>query len=79
VEFVAVNVPVSNNKLVATEKQCTGKSNCTRADRDAATAEYQVRNACNIAWLTDSFDKARTSHQAGMLIDIQADSCFPVE
>lgn len=79
VEFVALNVPGSNNNLVATDKQCFNKSNRTQTDCDAATAEYQARNTQNVAWLKESFEKARTHHYAGILIVIQADVYFPVE
>ena len=79
VEFVALNVIGSNNNLVATDKQCYNKSNRTAADCAAATAEYQARNAMNIAWLKDSFAKARAHHYAGILIAIQADVYAPVE
>ena len=79
VEFVALNVPGSNNNLVATESQCTKKSNRTQYDCDLATAEYEARNAQDIAWLTDAFDEARNNHYAGILIAIQADVFFPFE
>ena len=79
VEFVALNVIGSNNNLVATEKQCTKKSNRTQADCDAATAEYEARNVKNIEWLKDSFAKARANHYAGILIAIQADVYAPIE
>jgi hypothetical protein len=79
VEFVAVHIPGSNNNLVATEKQCTNKSNRTQADCDAATAEYEARNVMNIAWLKEAFAEARSNHYAGVLIDIQADIYFPFE
>lgn len=79
VEFVALNVIGSNNNLVATDKQCTKKSNRTAADCAAATAEYQARNVKNIEWLKDSFAKARANHYAGILIAIQADVFKGVE
>ena len=79
VEFVALHIPGSNNNLVATEKQCTKKSNRTQDDCAAASAEYQARNGQNIAWLKDSFAKARENHYAGVLIAIQADVFFPFE
>ena len=79
VEFVALNVPGSNNNLVATDSQCTKKSNRTQTDCDAATAEYQARNTRDIAWLQESFAKAREHHYAGIAIVIQADVYFPVE
>jgi hypothetical protein len=87
VEFVALHMPGSNNNLVATEKQCTNKTG--RAGRvwnngpvgecAAATQEYQARNNQNIAWLRDSFARARDNHLAGILIAIQADIFFPFE
>jgi hypothetical protein len=79
VEFVALNVPGSNNNLVVTDKHCFNKSNRTQADCDAATAEYRARNEQDIAWLRDSFEKARKNHYAGILFVIQADMYFPVE
>ena len=79
VAFVALHIPGSNNNLVATESQCTKKSLRTPADCAAATAEYVARNEMNIAWLKESFAKARTQHNAGILIAIQADIFFPFE
>jgi len=79
IEFVALHIPGSNNNLVATESQCTKKSLRTPADCAAATAEYVARNEMNIAWLKESFAKARIHHNAGILIAIQADIFFPFE
>lgn len=79
VEFVALNVIGSNNNLVATEKQCTKKSNRTAADCAAATAEYRARNAADIQWLKESFAEARAHHYAGVAIVIQADIYAPFE
>lgn len=79
VEFVALHIPGSNNNLVATESQCTNKSDRTQADCDAATAEYQARNLQNIAWVNDAFAKARAHHLAGIVLVIQADVFFPFE
>ncbi len=79
VEFVALHIPGSNNNLVVTDKQCYKKSNRTQQDCNAATAEYQSRNAMNIAWLKDSFAMAHKNHYAGILIAIQADIFFPFE
>jgi hypothetical protein len=77
VEFVAMNVIGSNNNFVATESQCTKKSNRTQADCDAATAEYEQRNIANVVWLQESFDEARARHLAGIAILIQADIYAP--
>ena len=79
VEFVAINVIGSNNNLVATESQCTKKSNRTAADCAAATAEYEARNVANVAWLQEAFAEARAKHYAGIAILIQADIYAPFE
>ncbi len=79
VEFVALHIPGSNNNLVATTKQCTSKSNRTQADCDAATAEYQARNAKNLEWMEAAFAEAKVNHYAGIAIAIQADIYFPIE
>jgi hypothetical protein len=79
VEFVALDIPGSNNNLVATDSQCTKKSNRTQANCDAATAEYQARNVQYIAWLKEVFAEVRDNHYAGVAIVIQADVFFPFE
>ena len=87
VEFVALHIPGSNNNLVATESECTKKTgrpgrvwdNGPQDECAAATAEYQARNVQNIAWLKESFAKARANNDAGILIVIQADIFFPFE
>ena len=40
VEFVALHIPGSNNNFVASEKQCTKKSDRSETDCAAATASY---------------------------------------
>ena len=90
VEFVALHIPGSNNNLVASEKECTKKSNRGAWDSAtnapvpgtacaAASAEYAARNAKNLEWLHDAFAEARNNHYAGVLIAIQADIFFPFE
>lgn len=79
VEFVALHVPGSNNNLVVTDNQCYKKSNRTWDDCNAASEEYRLRNAQNVAWLRDSFRKARDNGYAGVLVVIQADVYFPFE
>lgn len=87
VEFVALHIPGSNNNLVATKKQCTKKTGRpgrvwdggAKEECAAASAEYKARNAQNIAWLKESFAKARAKESAGVLIAIQADIFFPFE
>lgn len=79
VEFVALHIPGSNNNLVATDKQCTKKSDRTASDCAAATAEYQARNIRNLDWLRKAFQSARENHYAGIVVVIQADVYFPFE
>lgn len=90
VEFVALHIPGSNNNLIASEKQCIKKTgrpgrvwdavnNLPLDECAAASAEYLARNSQNIAWLKDSFAKARANNNAGILIAIQADIFFPFE
>jgi len=90
VEFVALHIPGSNNNFVSSEKACTKKTgragrawdsvnNVPLDECAAATAEYQARNAQNVAWLRDSFARARANGDAGILIAIQADVFFPFE
>lgn len=79
IEFVALHIPGSNNNLVASDSQCFKKSERTQADCDAATAEYLARNEQNIAWLKESFAKAKAHHDRGVVIGIQADIYFPFE
>ncbi|MGB7754848.1 MAG: hypothetical protein WBL23_02140 [Salinisphaera sp.] len=79
VEFVALDVPGSNNNLVATAHECHKKSNRTQAACDAATQEYRARNKADIAWLKSSFARARKNHYAGIAIVIQADIYAPFD
>jgi hypothetical protein len=81
VEFVAVHIPGSNNNFVATEKQCTSKSDRGNIPGacEAATAEYRARNEQNLVWLKESFAEARDRRYAGIVIAIQADMYFPFE
>ena len=79
VEFVALHVVGSNNNLVVTPDQCNKKSSRTPEACEVATAEYKERNAYNIAWLKDSFAKAKEDNNAGIAIVIQADIYFPFE
>ena len=79
VQYVALHVVGSNNNFVVTGDQCTKKSNRTQADCDAATAEYQARNAATVAWLREAFAEARTHDYAGVVLVIQADVYAPFE
>jgi len=79
VMFVALNVVGSNNNFVATEEQCINKSYRTQADCDAATAEFRARNKKNLAWLHNSFRRAKNHNRAGVVIVIQADMYAPFD
>jgi hypothetical protein len=84
VEFVELHIPGSNNNLVSSESLCTKKTGRDGRTWDSindvptgecayATAEYQARNAANLAWLRESFAEARANNYAGIVIVIQAD------
>jgi hypothetical protein len=76
VMFVGLNVPGSNNNVVMTASECTTKSARKAAQCDAANAEYLERDAANIAWLEESFAKARASKVEGVVVVVQADPGF---
>ncbi len=77
--FVALNVVGSNNNLVATPEQCRKYSKRTRADCNAASAEFRERSARNRQWLSQAFARARQEGLAGIAVVIQADIYFPYE
>ncbi|MEY2690340.1 MAG: hypothetical protein RL375_4540, partial [Pseudomonadota bacterium] len=74
--FVGLNVPGSNNNVVLGTKECSNKSVRKQAQCDAANAEYLDRDAANIAWLTQSFQKAREEKARGVVIVFQGDPGF---
>lgn len=76
VVFVGLNIPGSNNNKVATGACISAKSARTQADCDADNAEYTDRNAHNLAWLSESFQLAKQSEAAGIMVVIQADPGF---
>ncbi|NJL56243.1 hypothetical protein HC928_14500 [bacterium] len=59
--FVGLHVVGSNNNL--------GRS-------PEADAEYEERNAANLAWLKESFALAKTNNYPGIMVIIQADPFF---
>ncbi len=77
--FVSLSIPGSNNNLVVTRKQCSTESERTSDDCEAASNEYEGRNAANLEWLTTAFEEARTNHYQGLVVVIQADIFFPFE
>lgn len=74
--FTGLNVPGSNNNVIASTKECSHKSARTPAQCDAANAEYLERDAANIEWLKASFRQAREQRLRGVVIVIQADPGF---
>jgi hypothetical protein len=75
VVFLGLNIPGSNNNKVSTD--ClSSKSVRTQADCDADNAEYQARDAANIAWLHESFAIAKAHGKRGLMVVIQADMGF---
>jgi hypothetical protein len=76
VVFVGLNVPGSNNNLVKAGECLSSKSVRTQVECDADSAEYLARDAANIAFLRESFVKARAARAAGLMVVIQADPGF---
>jgi len=76
VMFLGLNVPGSNNNLVKPGECLDSKSARTRKDCDAANAEYVARDLANIAFLRESFAKARAQRAPGVMVVIQADPGF---
>jgi len=78
VMFVTLNVPGSNNNRVLDEKDCSNKSARTGVQCAADNAEYKERDAANIAWMHEAFEKAKTEKDAGIMIVLQADLGFDI-
>ncbi len=76
--FVGLNIPGSNNNKVNDDAACTKKSERTAEQCAADNAEYAERDAANIAWLKESFDKARANGDKGVMIVFQGDPGFDV-
>lgn len=76
--FVGLNVPGSNNNKVNDDKACTKKSARTPEQCSADNAEYAERDAANIAWMKDSFAKARSNGDKGVMIVVQGDVGFDI-
>jgi hypothetical protein len=76
VVFVGLNIPGSNNNKVLGEKDCTKKS-ARKADQCAAdNAEYEERDAANIAWMKEAIAKAKALKAPGVVLTFQADLGF---
>lgn len=76
VVFVGLNVPGSNNNVILNAKECTNKSVRTQAQCDESNAEYLERDAANIAWMEESFRKAKEAGARGVVLVLQADVGF---
>lgn len=74
--FVGVNMPGSNNNFVKDEKDCTKKSERTKAQCEADNNEYMERDTANLAWLKESFAMARDKKAKGIVVTFQADPGF---
>ncbi len=74
--FVGLNVPGSNNNKVNSDAQCTNRSDRSLSDCTTDNAEYAARDAANIAFLHESFNKAKSKRAVGIMVIIQADPNF---
>jgi hypothetical protein len=74
--FVGLNMPGSNNNKVSSDAECKNKSVRTLADCAADNAEYAARDAANIEFVKESFQKAKNRNARGLVITIQADPSF---
>jgi len=76
VVFVGLNIPGSNNNKVNANECISNKSVRTQADCDADNVEYKARDAANIEFVKESFQKAKDINARGLVITIQADPSF---
>ncbi len=76
VVFVTLNVPGSNNNKVNAGACVNAKSVRTQVECDADNAEYIARDAKNIEFMKESFQVAKGSAAAGVMIVIQGDPVF---
>jgi hypothetical protein len=76
VMFVGLNVPGSNNNKVSSDECISSKSVRTLDDCKDDTAEYLARDAANISYLKESFQRAKTKEAKGLMVFIQADPGF---
>lgn len=76
IRFVGINMPGSNNNLVISAMECSNKSARKAAQCDAGNAEYLERDEANLAWLSESFAKAKADNARGLVLVVQADPGF---
>jgi hypothetical protein len=76
VVFAGINMPGSNNNKVLNDKECQAKSARTLAQCVASNAEYLERDAANVVWLSNTFEKARADKALGVVVVVQGDPGF---
>ncbi len=76
--FVALNVAGSNNNHTQDVDSSDIQDQRGPAERAAAEAEYQARDAAVLEWLHSSFEAAAAAGAAGVVIAMQADPGFEV-
>ena len=76
VVFVGLNIPGSNNNKVNIDDCISAKSARTLVDCSADNIEYIARDAANIKFIEESFQKAKTINAKGLVISIQAEPGF---
>jgi hypothetical protein len=74
--FAGFNMPGNNNNQVLDEKSCRYKSERSAAQCDLANAEYQERDAANVAWMEEAFKTAKAQKARGLVLVFQADPGF---
>jgi hypothetical protein len=74
--FVGLNIPGSNNNKVSADDCISDKTTRTQTDCAADNSEYKARDAANIKFVKDSFQKAKDINSRGLVITIQADPSF---
>ncbi|MFN2608593.1 MAG: hypothetical protein ABR511_11995 [Acidimicrobiales bacterium] len=78
VVFVGVHVVGSNDDHFDDVNAPDPDPERTVADRLADNAEHDARAAADAAWLHDSFDLARRTGAAGVMVVVQADPYFEI-
>ncbi len=79
VQFVTVDVPGSNDNHVADPDADEQGTPRTPADRRAAEAEYQARDAADRDWLHQAFAAATSAGSPAVVVAMQADPGFEVD
>jgi hypothetical protein len=78
VVFAGLHVVGSNNNRIGDPALPEPNSDRTPADRVAANAEYEARDAANLAWLAATFAAARRTDAPAVALVIQANPLFDV-